>query len=1189
TSTPSPSLSGTVDDFQASISVTVAGVSYTATNDGAGSWSLAAGELAPLAEGVYDVAVTATDSAGNVGVDGSVDELTIDLTAPVLTLADVLTNNPLPTVSGTVDDSLATVTLKVNGQTVSAVVSGTSWTVASGTLDSLSEGVYSVEAIATDAVSNADTVVASLTVDTTAPVVAVSTLSTSETSPALSGSVDDASASVSVTVNGSSYTATNDGAGSWSLAAGQLTGLTDGVYDVAVTATDEAGNAGTDATTDELTIDTTAPEVTINDLETLEDSPELTGTVDDETAIVTVTVNGNTYTASVSGSTWTLATGTIASLAVDTYTMSVTATDEVGNSSSSSATLTIMPGAPRALAASDVEYFSFTANWAPRTGVTSYRLDVAEDEFFINMLPGLSNKETTETSEAVAGVYYGQTYYYRLRAVYASGDESPNSNVIAVTTPKDPKTAEDSLALLSIYAATGGDQWTGDINWTEGLPLRDWNDVTMIGTRVTSVDLAGKNLTGSFPAITTGLDALTTLDLSGNDLTDIADLTNLTALSTLSVSDNHLAFGSIEANQSIAGFSYTPQDSVSTYLETLEQQGTNYTIDRTVSGSANSYTWYKQDLIDGSITELTNSGSTLTVAIESFDDEGAYYAEVTSSVVTDLTLITFPVVLKVSSLERDFAALQNIYDKMGGSNWPSPYNNWPNEASFDDWAGVTIENERVTKVELPEINMTGVLPNDILDIAGLEVLDLSGNRISTIPDFSSLANLTSVDVSGNNLEFDDLEKNMDLEATIAYADQRRIGVIERDTVYVGSEVLLSVQAGGSANTYTWLLTNDLGEKVPVAGQTGPDLLLDGIGYETMGDYRVEVTNSLVPDLTLTTRLKQVMAVSNLKFLALDLFGDAFTAAEGYALRVTAPGNPYDTIQTIRGGDKEAGFFRFDSLILGDYLIAVAPDDLDEFLPTYYPSTDVWTQAREYILRSDGTDTLFMAQIPPPLPPLPDGGVVGGSIESDFQDKASTEDSLDNTGGRIHARRKVKRAGCSMRRFVRRGRTFAQDSIFELYAYVQSDDEGRFEFTDIEPGLYRFNIEYPGIPMDSSSFVQFEIGADGVEKNSFTLEATVTEEGIKVDKIEELGFYRHYFKDLTMYPNPADEYVTLRYAKLWAETVKVRIVSLEGRVMLEEDMQRGYNQELTLDVSDLNQGVYLLNFIDTEKSGSKTIV
>ncbi|RED91528.1 putative secreted protein (Por secretion system target), partial [Marinoscillum furvescens DSM 4134] len=32
-----------------------------------------------------------------------------------------------------------------------------------------------------------------------------------------------------------------------------------------------------------------------------------------------------------------------------------------------------------------------------------------------------------------------------------------------------------------------------------------------------------------------------------------------------------------------------------------------------------------------------------------------------------------------------------------------------------------------------------------------------------------------------------------------------------------------------------------------------------------------------------------------------------------------------------------------------------------------------------------------------------------------------------------------------------------------------------------------------------------------------------------------------------------------------------------------------NQELTLDVSDLNQGVYLLNFIDTEKSGSKTIV
>ena len=39
--------------------------------------------------------------------------------------------------------------------------------------------------------------------------------------------------------------------------------LADGTYDVSVTATDTLGNAGTDASVNELTVDTTAPQTTI--------------------------------------------------------------------------------------------------------------------------------------------------------------------------------------------------------------------------------------------------------------------------------------------------------------------------------------------------------------------------------------------------------------------------------------------------------------------------------------------------------------------------------------------------------------------------------------------------------------------------------------------------------------------------------------------------------------------------------------------------------------------------------------------------------------------------------------------------------------------------------------------------------------------------------------------------------------
>ena len=96
-----------------------------------------------------------------------------------------------------------------------------------------------------------------------------------------------------------------------------------------VSATDAVGNVGSDASVDELVVDTTAPVVTVNGLSTGDNTPQLTGTVSDPTATVEVTVNGTTYTATNNGDgTWTLADNSIApALADGTYDVSVTATD----------------------------------------------------------------------------------------------------------------------------------------------------------------------------------------------------------------------------------------------------------------------------------------------------------------------------------------------------------------------------------------------------------------------------------------------------------------------------------------------------------------------------------------------------------------------------------------------------------------------------------------------------------------------------------------------------------------------------------------------------------------------------------------------------------------------------------------------------------------------------------------------
>ncbi|MFX5945303.1 Ig-like domain-containing protein, partial [Acinetobacter baumannii] len=59
---------------------------------------------------------------------------------------------------------------------------------------------------------------------------------------------------VVVTVDGVNYPATNNGNGTWTLADNTLPALTDGPHTITVTATDPAGNVGTDSAV--LTIDT---------------------------------------------------------------------------------------------------------------------------------------------------------------------------------------------------------------------------------------------------------------------------------------------------------------------------------------------------------------------------------------------------------------------------------------------------------------------------------------------------------------------------------------------------------------------------------------------------------------------------------------------------------------------------------------------------------------------------------------------------------------------------------------------------------------------------------------------------------------------------------------------------------------------------------------------------------------------
>ncbi|MDC4353776.1 Ig-like domain-containing protein [Acinetobacter baumannii] len=127
-----------------------------------------------MADGSY------TDLAGNLGtgdvLDGT-DGFIVDLVAPVVTFADVSTNDTTPALTGTIDDPTATVVVTVDGVDYPAVNNGDgTWTLADNTLPVLADGPHTVSVTATDVAGNVSTpVTGTVTVDATAPTLAITT------------------------------------------------------------------------------------------------------------------------------------------------------------------------------------------------------------------------------------------------------------------------------------------------------------------------------------------------------------------------------------------------------------------------------------------------------------------------------------------------------------------------------------------------------------------------------------------------------------------------------------------------------------------------------------------------------------------------------------------------------------------------------------------------------------------------------------------------------------------------------------------------------------------------------------------------------------------------------------------------------------------------------------------------------
>ncbi len=284
TNDSTPILNGTIDDPTAKITVVVDGVSYPATNNGNGTWTLADNTLPPLTDGSHTVVINATDAAGNVGT--TTGTVVIDTVAPTAPVVNPV--NDTDAITGTAESgSTVKVTFSDGTKATVVVDSDGKWSV-------LNPGLHDgdkVTVVAQDPAGNTSSPT-EVFVDGVAPAVTLDDHLTNDSTPALNGTVDDPAAKVTVVVDGVSYPAMNNGDGTWTLSDNTLPTLTDGSHTIVVNATDAAGNVGT--ITDNLVIDTIAPNVPI--INPVNGTDTITGTAESGSTVKVTFPDGTTTT-----------------------------------------------------------------------------------------------------------------------------------------------------------------------------------------------------------------------------------------------------------------------------------------------------------------------------------------------------------------------------------------------------------------------------------------------------------------------------------------------------------------------------------------------------------------------------------------------------------------------------------------------------------------------------------------------------------------------------------------------------------------------------------------------------------------------------------------------------------------------------------------------------------------------------
>jgi Leucine-rich repeat (LRR) protein len=460
----------------------------------------------------------------------------------------------------------------------------------------------------------------------------------------------------------------------------------------------------------------------------------------------------------------------------------------------------------------------------------------------------------------------------------------------------------DSLVLVKLYNDTDGPNWTNKSNWLSNSPIRTWYGVTVVGDNITEIRLKKNNLTGTIPSELGQLTSMKYLSLDTNKLSGNipSQLGNLSNLEYLYLSGNQLT-GTIPAELGnlnkvlllyVAGNKLSGSIPVSLgnlpalrWLDLAENELTGNIPVELGQLSVLEYLDLSMNKLTGSVPAELSVLSTLKwIVLSSNQLSGTIPNELggmaklemlylndnllTGAIPAELNQNTNMIWLRLDKnlLTGIIPELNNllnldllyISENQLTGNIPPELGlltnlEWLNLSKNQLNGSIPATFNQLSELTLLYVNgnqLTGAIPGTLGQLIKLKWLDFDSNQLDAMPDLSTLNNLSLLTVSNNKFTFEDLEYNMNINATVnfVYSPQDSIGVSETVTKNEGETFSYTLTTGGTANSYKWYK-----DGVLLGSQTSETLEIISLTVADAGNYHCEVTNSLVPGLTLTSR------------------------------------------------------------------------------------------------------------------------------------------------------------------------------------------------------------------------------------------------------------------------------------------------------------------------------------------------